>query len=109
MGSLSVSQLMNVSEGSNVSERHGATRKRGISAGSGAVIAGTVSGMPADRAGLTQGDVITSADGHQISSPSALQTALESHHPGDSVRIGWTDQFGQTHTGSLTLMSGPPA
>jgi S1-C subfamily serine protease len=81
----------------------------GISAGSGAVIAGTVSGMPADRAGLAQGDVITSADGHQISSPSALQTALEGHHPGDSVRIGWTDQFGQAHSATLVLANGPAA
>ena len=81
----------------------------GVSAGSGAVIAGTVPGLPADRAGLAQGDVITSADGHQISSPSALQAALEPHHPGDSVPIGWTDQFGQTHSATLVLANGPAA
>jgi S1-C subfamily serine protease len=81
----------------------------GVSAGSGAVIAGTVSGMPAARAGLAQGDVITSAGGHQISSPSALQAALEPHHPGDSVSIGWTDQFGQTHSATLVLANGPAA
>ena len=81
----------------------------GVSAGSGAVIAGTVPGLPADRAGLAQGDVITSADGHQISSPSALQAALEPHHPGDSVRIGRTDQFGQTHSATLVLANGPAA
>jgi len=81
----------------------------GVSANSGAVIAGTVSGMPAERAGLTQGDVITWADGHQISSPSALQAALEGHHPGDSVRIGWTDQTGQTHFATLVLANGPAA
>ena len=81
----------------------------GVSAGSGAAIAGTVSGLPADRAGLVQGDVITSADGHQISSPSALQAALEPHHPGDSVRIGWTDQFGQAHSATLVLANGPAA
>jgi S1-C subfamily serine protease len=81
----------------------------GVSTGSGAVIAGTVSGLPAERAGLAEGDVITSADGHQISSPSALQAALERHHPGDSVRIGWTDQFGQAHSASLVLANGPAA
>lgn len=81
----------------------------GVSAGSGAVISGTVSGMPADRAGLTAGDVITSADGHQVSSPSALQAALERHHPGDSVRIGWTDQFGQAHSATMVLANGPAA
>src|SRR5262252_1518727 len=40
----------------------GQAAANGVSAGSGAVIAGTVSGLPADRAGLVQGDVITSAD-----------------------------------------------
>jgi S1-C subfamily serine protease len=81
----------------------------GVSAGSGAVIAGTVSGMPADRAGLAQGDVIISAGGHRISSPAALQAALERYHPGDSVRIGWTDQFGQTHFATIVLANGPAA
>ena len=80
-----------------------------MSGGSGAVIAGTVSGMPAERAGLAQGDVITSADGHPISSPAALQAALEGHHPGDSVRIGWTDQVGQAHFATLVLANGPAA
>jgi len=81
----------------------------GVSPGSGAVVAGTVSGLPADRAGLAQGDVITSVDGRQVSSPSALQAALERHHPGDSVRIGWTDQFGQAHSATMVLANGPAA
>jgi S1-C subfamily serine protease len=81
----------------------------GIQAGSGAVIAGTVSGMPAAQAGLTQGDVITSAGGQRVNSPEALQAALEQHHPGDSVTIGWTDQSGQTHTATVTLANGPAA
>ena len=87
----------------------GQAAANGVSAGSGAVIAGTVSGMPADRAGLAAGDVITSADGHQITSPSGLQAALESHHPGDSVRIGWADQLGQAHFATLVLANGPAA
>jgi len=81
----------------------------GVPTGAGAVIAQVVPGMPADRAGLAAGDVITSAGGHQISSPSALQAAMEGHHPGDSVRIGWTDQFGQTHFATLILANGPAA
>ena len=81
----------------------------GIQAGSGAVIAGTVSGMPAAQAGLTQGDVITSAGGQRVNSPEALQAALEQHHPGDSVTIGWTDQSGQAHTATVTLANGPAA
>jgi len=81
----------------------------GIQAGSGAVIAGTVSGMPAAQAGLTQGDVITSAGGQRVNSPEALQAALEQHHPGDRVTIGWTDQSGQAHTATVTLANGPAA
>ncbi len=87
----------------------GQAAANGASAGSGAVIAGTVSGMPADRAGLAAGDVITSAGGHPISSPSALQSAMERYHPGDSVRIGWTDQSGQSHFATLVLANGPAA
>ena len=53
--------------------------------------------------------MITSVDGHSVSSPSALQAALEEHHPGDKVTIGWTDQAGQAQSGSLTLANGPAA
>ena len=81
----------------------------GIQAGSGAVIAGTVSGAPAAQVGITGGDVITSAGGQRVSSPEALQAAMEQHHPGDRVTIGWTDQAGQAHTATLTLVNGPAA
>jgi S1-C subfamily serine protease len=82
---------------------------QGVPAGSGALVAGTLQGTPAASAGLAQGDVITSVDGKSVSSPSALQTALEEHHPGDSVRIGWTGQAGQAHSATLTLANGPAA
>ena len=81
----------------------------GIQAGTGAAIAGTVSGTPAANAGLAAGDVITSVDGRSVSSPSSLQAALELHHPGDSVTIGWTDQSGQSHSASIRLANGPAA
>ena len=66
-------------------------------------------GTPAANAGLSAGDVITSVDGHSISSPSALQAALEQHHPGDNVTIGWTSQAGQAQSGTVTLANGPAA
>jgi S1-C subfamily serine protease len=87
----------------------GQAAANGISAGSGAVVAGTLSGSPAERAGLTGGDVITSAGGHRVTSPSALQAALERYHPGNSVRIGWTDQSGQAHFATMVLVTGPAA
>jgi S1-C subfamily serine protease len=81
----------------------------GVPAGTGASVAGVVSGSPASQAGLAAGDVIVSVDGQSVSSPSALQSALEPHHPGDSVTIGWTDQSGQTQSAAITLANGPAA
>jgi S1-C subfamily serine protease len=79
----------------------------GVPAGSGAAVAGTLPSGPAASAGLQAGDVITSVDGHQITSPEGLQSALEPHHPGDQITVGWTDQQGQAQSGTLTLITGP--
>jgi S1-C subfamily serine protease len=76
---------------------------------SGVAVAGVVTGDPADEAGLTVGDVITSLSGTTITTPSDLTAALIADHPGDTVQIGWTDQSGQSHTASVQLASGPPA
>jgi S1-C subfamily serine protease len=77
--------------------------------GGGAVIAKVVSGSPADKAGLTAGDEITSVGGQQISSAKDVAHALVKYHPGDSVRVSWLDQTGQSHTGNVTLTTGPAA
>jgi S1-C subfamily serine protease len=82
---------------------------QGVPSGSGAAIAGVLPGGAAEKAGITAGDVITSVDGQPVSSPSALQAAMERHRPGDSVRIGWTDQSGQAQSASVTLATGPAA
>jgi S1-C subfamily serine protease len=81
----------------------------GITPGSGAAVAGVLPGGPAARAGIRAGDVIVSAGGLRVSSPSALQAALERHHPGDRVRIGWTGQDGQAHSAAAVLVTGPAA
>jgi S1-C subfamily serine protease len=83
--------------------------RQGIQAGSGAAVQGVLQGAPAAGAGLSGGDVITSVDGHSVSSPSALQAALEEHHPGDKVTIGWTSGTGQPQSASVTLANGPAA
>jgi S1-C subfamily serine protease len=77
------------------------------SSGSGAVIAGAVSGSPAQTAGIAAGDVITSVAGTTVTSPNDLTTALQQHHPGDKVSIGWTDQAGAQHTATVQLVAGP--
>ena len=82
---------------------------QGVPQGSGASVAGVLPGSVAGAAGITGGDVITSLDGHAVTSPESLQAAMEQHHPGDRVTIGWTDQAGQSHSATVTLASGPPA
>jgi S1-C subfamily serine protease len=80
----------------------------GVPVGAGAVVAGVLPGTPAAAtAGLATGDVIDSVNGHQITSPGGLQSALEQHHPGDRVTIGWTDQAGQSHSAAVVLTTGP--
>ncbi|MBV9412950.1 MAG: trypsin-like peptidase domain-containing protein, partial [Acidimicrobiia bacterium] len=75
----------------------------------GADVAGTVSGSPAQRAGLEAGDVITSIGGSSVGSPTDLSAVMQQHHPGDRVRIGRDDGSGRPHTATVTAASGPVA
>ena len=68
-----------------------------------------LSGEPAETAGLEAGDVITSIDGQATHSQPALSAIMFGHHPGDSVRLGFLDTGGQSHSTSVKLGSGPPA
>jgi S1-C subfamily serine protease len=74
----------------------------------GVTIADIVAGSPAEQLGLQQGDVLTSLDGAPISTTDDLRTVLFSHHPGDTVALGYTDTNGVAQTASITLASGPP-
>jgi S1-C subfamily serine protease len=74
---------------------------------SGAVVAGVLSTGPAADAGLAAGDVITSIDGHQVTSPSDVQSIVLSEKPGQKVTVAFTDQTGATQTVTVTLGTGP--
>ena len=74
---------------------------------SGAAVLGVVQGAPADSAGLTRGDVITSVGGSKVTSATDLTTVLDQHHPGDKVKVVWTDVSGQSHSASVKLATGP--
>lgn len=74
---------------------------------SGAAVAGVLPGSPAAVAGLSAGDVIGSVGGRAVTSPSGLQSVLGRYHPGDQVRIGWTDGTGRSRAASVTLAPGP--
>jgi S1-C subfamily serine protease len=73
----------------------------------GATISGAVRGTPAAKAGLVAGDTITSVGGHQVAAASDLQGIIERYHPGDKVTVSWTDQAGQSHSATVTLVAGP--
>ncbi|MGF7238362.1 MAG: S1C family serine protease [Frankia sp.] len=75
----------------------------------GAVVGGVVNGTSAAQAGITAGNVITSLGGTAVDSAATLSSLMITHHPGDKVRVGWTDSSGQAHTATVVLGSGPPA
>ncbi|MBO0806180.1 MAG: trypsin-like peptidase domain-containing protein [Nocardiopsaceae bacterium] len=68
----------------------------------GLFVAGVVSGGPAERAGLRQGDVITTIEGHPTTSNVQLQELTLTRDPGDTVTIGYV-RNGHTHEARVTL------
>jgi S1-C subfamily serine protease len=98
------------SSGSNPGNGFGGFGGQGSQgATSGATVAQTVSGSPAAKAGLTEGDTITAIGGQSVTSAEDVSHALVQYHPGNSVSITWTDTSGQSHTTNLTLATGPAA
>lgn len=75
----------------------------------GVEIAGAQAGTPAAAAGLAQGDVVTALNGQSVTTGTEIQDILIGLHPGDKVSISWTDPYGQSHTATITLASGPVA
>lgn len=90
----------------------GPTAQLGVAVGpassaNGAAVVGVLPGEPAQAAGLAAGDLITSLGGTPVDSPNTLVALIDRDHPGQSVTVGWTDQFGQEQTASVTLGTGP--
>ena len=79
------------------------------SGASGAEILGVVPGGAAASAGLTGGDVITALGGQSVTSATGLRNALVPDKPGDSVKVTWQNEAGQTQSANVTLGSGPAA
>jgi len=73
------------------------------------VVTGITPGGPAEKAGLSVGDVVVSLDDSNIVSSNQLAALLQADHPGDKHKIAWRDAFGVAHVASLTLADGPPA
>jgi S1-C subfamily serine protease len=81
----------------------------GIGLGNGTTVQGMYAGTPADDAGISAGDQITSVDGTRTTTATQLREAIASHAPGDRVSIAWTDPNGSSHTATVTLAEGPVA
>ena len=75
----------------------------------GAPVSAVIPGTPADRAGLTAGDIITAVDGTTVATAAALAAALAGHTPGQVVTVTWIDTAGATQSASVTLVAGPAA
>jgi S1-C subfamily serine protease len=75
----------------------------------GAGVADVSAGSPADEAGMEPGSVITALDSESIRSIDDLRTVLDQFHPGDEVRVTWTDASGNRRRATVTLVKGPPA
>jgi S1-C subfamily serine protease len=76
-------------------------------AGGGVLVEGVVSGGPAAAAGLEAGDLITAIDGRAMTSPNTLMSYLLTKKPGNTIAVTYVDQFGETHSASVKLASGP--
>jgi putative serine protease PepD len=72
--------------------------------GAGAVVVQVDSGSPAEKAGLTAGDVIQSVDGQAVTGTDELAAAISSHKPGDQVRLAW-DHSGEARSAQVALAS----
>ena len=73
---------------------------------SGAQVSEVRSGTPAATAGLQTGDVITSVDGDSVASVEALQSAIDTRKPGDTVKLGYV-RDGANHTATVKLGTRP--
>ncbi len=75
---------------------------------SGTLVLGALCGTPAAAVGMTPGDVITSVDGHAVSSPASLVTILSVLRSGQTVPVTWVTPTGTTMDRPMMLAAAPP-
>ena len=71
----------------------------------GAQVDAVVQGSPAQSAGLTAGDTITSVAGQRVSSTTDLTTVMASVTPGQRVSLTWVDENGTSQFAQVTPVS----
>jgi len=72
----------------------------------GALVADVMSGSPADRGGMTGGDVIVGLDDRPVDSMGDLVAALRTHEPGDTVTVAYVRE-GEELTARAVLAERP--
>jgi S1-C subfamily serine protease len=75
---------------------------------SGVTVGTVMANTPAANAGLVAGDVITSFDGHAVTSTAQLSALEYTLKPGQSVTIDYVNQSGTPAALTFDLVSGPP-
>ncbi|HUC87245.1 MAG TPA: trypsin-like peptidase domain-containing protein, partial [Candidatus Saccharimonadales bacterium] len=66
-----------------------------------------VSGSPADKAGLKEGDIITKVGSQTIDQNHSLSSLIGNYKVGSSVQLTYIDTNGKTQTVSVTLQQAP--
>lgn len=74
----------------------------------GITVSSVMANTPAASSGLQPGDVITSFDGHAVTSTAQLSALEYSLKVGQTATIVYTNQSGTQSTISFALVSGPP-
>jgi putative serine protease PepD len=72
--------------------------------GDGAIVVDVTAGSPADKAGLQEGDRITSVDSAPVRDQIELGARVRSHQPGDTVHVTFV-RDGQEQTVEVVLGS----
>lgn len=75
-------------------------------ADAGVVVRGLLVDGPADRAGIRNGDVLTSVDGVPVDSANALTAVLDRRTVGQTVTVTFRDANGAERSGPVTLIAG---
>ena len=77
------------------------------SATTGVPVASTFPGMPAAKAGIVEGDTITSVNGVAVTTATQLSNDIRTYKVGQTVTIAWVDGSGVAHSAPVTLVAGP--
>jgi serine protease Do len=73
----------------------------------GVVVRDVLPGTPAEQAGLSRGDVITTLDGTALRNATTLTSVLDRRYPGDVIDMTWLDRSNQQRVTKVTLAAGP--